>query len=298
MGILKTFLPRRDAIPGTIVERVNFIIRYVANPCDAPFVVYVETMWPAALEAAITAVDFGIADIARCVFRPWALLKTQGGRSRKRKRPKFIRRLMRLVPVLKIVQDRKIGRNLRWMWIIDTKLQQVLLWFLIIDVVSEFLYRWTSNLYCTADCMMKDAPGAALAWSDGDVHLALSGWTPMVWKVLKYKRGNCNINLGGANLGLAKWQITCGTTCWALSGGLLKVSMRMVSPGNPGILDQDGPVEVTTTDPQDLVCSAFIEGDFSVLVQVRSEGGNYRTEDSYFSVIAIPEDGNPLCPCG
>ena len=297
MGLLKKFLPRREQIPGTIVERVNFIVRIVVNPCDAPLVIYLETMWPAALEAAITAVDFGLADIARCVFRPWGLMKTPGGRGRKAKRPKFIRRLMRRVPLLRLVQDRKIGRNLKWLWIIDTKLQYVLLWFLIIDVVSEFLYRWTSNLYCTAPCLMSLAEGAALAHTDGDVHLALSGWTPMVWKETKYQRGGASINFGGASCSKARWQVTVGTTAKALSGGELQISLRIIIPGLPEPIAQDGPVFVTTTKTDDLVASAYIEGDFNLIVQVRSEGGNYQTLDSYFSVIAIPEGGQPLCPC-
>ncbi len=297
MGLLKTFLPRREQIPGSIVTRVNFIVRMVINPCDAPLVVYVETMWPAALEAAITAVDFGLADIARCVFRPWGLMKTAGGRRRGQKRPKLIRRLMRRIPLLRLIQDRKIGRNLKWLWIIDTKLQYVLLWLLIIDVVSEFLYRWTSNLYCTAPCLMSQAAGAALAWTDGDVHLALSGWTPMVWKVEKYHRGNAHVHFGGASLGPGKWQICAGTTTQALTGGFLDISMRLKVVGEPTIIGSDGPVRVTQTDPADLLASAYVEGDMSIIVQVRSEGGNYQTLDSYFSVIAIPDGGAPLCPC-
>ncbi|MBW7998510.1 MAG: hypothetical protein FVQ81_18440 [Candidatus Glassbacteria bacterium] len=297
MGLLKHFLPRREQIPGSIVTRVNFIVRMVMNPCDAPLVVYVETMWPAALEAAITAVDFGLADIARCVFRPWGLMKTAGGRSRRTKRPKLIRRLMRRIPLLRLVQDRKIGRNLKWLWIIDTKLQYVLLWLLIIDVVSEFLYRWTSALYCTAPCLMSQAAGAALGFTDGDVHLALSGWTPMVWKETKYERGSATISLGGARMGPGKWQICAGTTTTALSGGELQISMRIIIVGEPNPIDQDGPVFVTQTKPADLVASAYVEGDFSIIVQVRSEGGNYQTQASYLSVIAIPEGGQPLCPC-
>ncbi|MBW7998539.1 MAG: hypothetical protein FVQ81_18590 [Candidatus Glassbacteria bacterium] len=297
MGLLKQFLPRREQIPSSIVTRVNFIVRMVINPCDAPLVVYVETMWPAALEAAITAVDFGLADIARCVFRPWGLMKTPGGRGRKAKRPKFIRRLMRRIPLLRLVQDRKIGRNLKWLWIIDTKLQYVLLWLLIIDVVSEFLYRWTSALYCTAPCLMSQGAGAALAHTDGDAHLSLLGWQAMVWKTLKYKRGGATIHLGGARLEMGKWQICAGTTARATSGGELQISMRLVIVGEPLPIDQDGPVFVTQTKTADLVASAYLEGDFSIHAEVRSEGGNFETLDSYFSVIAIPEGGQPLCPC-
>ncbi len=297
VGILKRFLPRREQIPSSLVTRVNFVVRMWMNPCDAPLVVYIETMWPAALEAAITAVDFGLADIARCVFRPWGLMKTPGGRGRRKKRPKLIRRIMRKLPLLRLIQDRKIGRNLKWMWIFDTKLQYILLWMLIIDVVSEFLYRWTSGLYCTAPCQMANSAGAALGFSDGDVHLALSGWTAMVWKEIKYAHGGAGIHLGGGSADNGKYQICCGTTAWALTGGELEISMRMRLPGNPALVDSDGPVIVTTSTPGDLVTAGLMQDPGNFIVEVRSEGGNFRTENSYLSIIGAPPEGNPLCAC-
>lgn len=296
MGIARFFLPRREQIPRSLFTRVNFIVRMWSNPCDAPFALYVETMWPAALEAAITAVDFGIADIARNIFRPWGLTGGRGLRQRRGRRPKLTRRIQRKFGPLKLLQDRKIGNGLKWLWIVDTKLQMVLLWFLIIDVLSEFLYLWTSGLYCTAPCLMSQGPGAALANTDGTVHLSLEGWSPLVFKVLKYKRGNVNIHFGGGTTGDGIFLLVCGGTARALTGGTLQISMRMRLPGNPTLVDTDGPVSVTTEDTADLLVSGIVEDPYNIAVDVRSEGGHFEILDYWFLILGQPPGGIPLCP--
>ena len=51
-------------------EKTNFVIDSWAQPCEAPWYIYIETLWPALLEAFITLMLFGWDDVARGYFRP------------------------------------------------------------------------------------------------------------------------------------------------------------------------------------------------------------------------------------
>ncbi len=296
MGVIKWFLPRRDQIPKSLFTRVNFIVRMWSNPCDAPWVLYAETMWPAALEAFITLIDFGLADLARNIFRPAGLMKGPGGERGKGRRPKLTRRIQRKFGPLRKLQDRKIGNGLKFMWIVDTRLQQLLWYFLLADVLSEFLYRWTSGIYCTFQCQAQSASGAGLAHNVAQQHLALSGWSVNSYPIIDYERGN--VTMTSVNFFVdpdVRYNVAAGATV-RMDAHPGEVSCRLIARNPLTVIDSDGPVAVTVTNKADLVVSAEVAGADVIQVEFQSTFGNYWVEDAYVSILAFPAEGMPLCP--
>lgn len=292
MAIATRFLPRRELIPGSIVQRVNFVITMWSNPCDAPWVLYVEAMWPAALDAFVTIIDFSCADIARAIFRPAGLMGG-GLRHGRRRRPGLNRRLQRLFGPLRKLQDRKIGNGLKFLWIVDTGLQRILWYFVLVDAATEFLYRWTSGVYATQECLMAGGPGAALARDGGDLILGIGGWQAQTWEELVYDRGDATITLASGRTGNGRWLFTAGATCNNASGEGTLVQMRLREPGGMGVIDTDGPVELPFNGSADLVVSAIVEGGTSVVVEFAGFHGNFWTDRANFAIIGRPLEGVP-----
>lgn len=146
------------------LDKVNFVIDSWSTGCDAPWYIYIETMRPAALEALIVLLSFGWADVVRGALRPKGL----GRRSSKRK-GKWSRR----IPAFPELGN-TIGKNLpfaeqiedfthyragtRHLWRIDTGMQALLFWWLVVDVAEDFAFNWTSLLYESYWCQ-PDPPG-------------------------------------------------------------------------------------------------------------------------------------------
>ena len=297
MGIVKWFLPRRSQIPRSLYTRVNFIVRMWNNPCDVPWVLYVETLEPAALEAFITLIDFGIADLARNIFRPAGLLIKRRGRHARGHRPKITRRIQRKFKPLRKLQDRKIGNGLKWLWIVDTKLQQVLWYFLLADVFSEFLYRWTSGIYCTDKSDLISCPGAALGHTDEQTLLGITGWDSWSWVTVDYERGGASISGPVMNMVDGMWLVAGGGTIEPTGGFPTNVEVRLVDPGHSFVPDQTGLFQVTKEAPLDFVVSAMIQDPRHLVIESQSDpGGNYIVKGAYFSAMQRPPGGAAYCP--
>ena len=56
--------------PPSFIDKVNGIVKFIQNPCIAPWVVYVELAAPAAGKAVLTLLDFGFDDVVRGALRP------------------------------------------------------------------------------------------------------------------------------------------------------------------------------------------------------------------------------------
>ena len=267
------------------------------NPCDVPWVLYVETLEPAALEAFITLIDFGIADLARNIFRPAGLLLKRRGLHGRGKRPKLTRRLQRKFKPLRKLQDRKIGSKLRFLWIVDTKLQQVLWYFLIADVASEFLYRWTSGIYCTDKSDLISCPGAALGMTDEQTLLGISGWDALSIVEKKYERGGASISGPVMNMVDGMWLVSAGGTIEPTGPGTINVRARLTDPGHSFVPDESDLFPVSKLSPGDFVLSTMIQDPRHLIVETQSDpGGNYIVKGFAFSVMQRPPGGPAYCP--
>lgn len=139
-------------------DKTNYVIDSWAQPCEAPWYIYIETMGPAALEAFITLITFGWDDVARGYFRPRGLYKRRSGK----RKGKWAKRVPRFPEIGEEIGKRIPGadrqKGKKWselgktLWRIDGVIQQGLFWWLVVDVTNDFFFNWTSVLYETEWC--------------------------------------------------------------------------------------------------------------------------------------------------
>lgn len=155
------------------LDKVNYIIDSWCRPCDAPWYIYIETLKPAALAAFIVLISFGWADVLRGLLRPAGL----GRRSKKKKGKgtKYLRgfpevgnTLGKKLPFAEQVSEWITwGTKTKFLWRIDNAMQAGLFMWLIVDVVEDFLFDWTSLLYKTYWC--RESYLGRFSWSKNGV---------------------------------------------------------------------------------------------------------------------------------
>lgn len=197
--------------PPGILDKVNYVITRWEDPCEAPWTVYLETMWPAALKMVVTLLISDLDEAIRGYARPARAMRSRrfGRKMRRGGRLTFLRRIGGILSFdyfnefgkrfanAKDVRARHVSNGVKNLWIVDGVLQRVLWWWLVIDAVSEFAFQWTSLLYQSEKCREANA-GVGL--SENPVELTLwSGHTPSavnVSQVLKERNGPSMLHTG------------------------------------------------------------------------------------------------------
>jgi len=139
-------------------DKVNYVIKSWTQPCEAPWYIYVETLFPALLEAFITLMLFGWDDVARGYFRPPQKRGSRHRRRGKKRKPRPLRipewgeEIGKRLPGSKKARGRKYSQAGLTLWAIDSALQRGLFWWLVADVTIDLAYNWTSLLYETEWC--------------------------------------------------------------------------------------------------------------------------------------------------
>lgn len=148
----------KPPVPLGYFDKVNYVIDAWARPCEAPWYIYVETLWPALLKAFITLATFGWDDVARGYFRPRGLhVRRTGKRKGKWRRaipafPELGEEIGKRLPGADEVKGQRWSAFGKTLWRIDTVIQRALFWWLVADVTIDFAYNWTSLLYETVWC--------------------------------------------------------------------------------------------------------------------------------------------------
>lgn len=198
--------------PPGIIDKVNYTIDFIENPCDAPWTVYVETAAPAALIAAEMLICFDWADIFRLFFRPVGLVpRGARGRGHRRGRRKgglgFFRRNARRIPGVKALQGRKLSQAGRALWVFDGHTQRLLWWWLMIDVAATFFFNWTTMLNKTEFCQAANSDGRGLTENGGVTISGLVGWNAVLLDIDRYQHGSVALGGGGFSFGPGLWDI-------------------------------------------------------------------------------------------
>lgn len=171
--------------PDGVVERLNYISSFFFDPCDAPLSLYVETMLPALLEAAI----LWYSPVPDEIFTAWARPSRALGRMRSGRKgtggSKAGRwgknsKVMKVInfdtnefigkrlPGAELLGEATLFRGTAFLWRIFGFLQLLGLMWLVWEVVSGFFAKWFSLLYETEYCQ---ATTTAVLDSYGTGHL-------------------------------------------------------------------------------------------------------------------------------
>lgn len=175
-------------------DKVNFVIDSWAQPCDAPWYIYVSTLKPAALNAFITLITFGWDDVARGWARPpdrharrrSGKKRGKGGKWRIWRLPEFGDAVGRHLPGSDAVKGVNWSNGLRTLWRIDSVVQRHLFYWLVADVTVDFAFEWTSLLYETRWCK-ESARGRFSAQKRSPELVSPGFWNEIVYEDLDYE---------------------------------------------------------------------------------------------------------------
>lgn len=201
--------------PGHL-EKINTIIDFFMDPCDAPLTVYAKTLWPALLEAIITfyAVDF--VQIFTGYVRPIGPLKFRRGGSHRPSRPtrydphegarkkkggkrtwsKRWRQwlawdpwdwLGQHLPGSQWLRARSVTPGVLTMWTFYGFIEAALFWYMVFEITEEFFYKWASGVGKTKYCQALKRPICTTAKA-GDGNLGILSETPADIGVILKKR--------------------------------------------------------------------------------------------------------------
>lgn len=233
-------------------KKWNRVSKFMANPCDAPTMAYVETFFPAAGKAVITLLSFGLDDVARGFFRPKGLYpKGCLGRNKRRRGaigiPEVGEEIGKRIPGAETVKSRQYGGLEKNLWLLDGLAQRVLFWFMVIDVITDFSYDWTSGIYKKKFC--EDAGSSQLVTTDyaqtfgmppsGGWHTTHGGFTVTIRNAFYNGAWSAAFPRGKSGSAFCQWTFTTDE----IGGAIFDVHLNLqpIYLGENGLID--GPVQ-------------------------------------------------------
>ena len=214
--------------PRGVLERLNYVADFLFDPCDAPFTLYVRTMLPALLEAAI----LWWAPVPDEIFTAWARPTRAMGRMRSRRKgtrgSKGGRRgpRSRLGRIINFDTNEFIGKRLPGaeklgaatlnsftfnLWRIFGFLQLLGLVWLVWEVISGFFVRWFSLLYETEYC--KATTHAILdSYSTGYQISEIVENNAFLALIVRKQRGLVSVVPGGGSIGVHNGKVIASVT--------------------------------------------------------------------------------------
>lgn len=152
--------------------KLNYIIDFMFDICDAPLSVWIRTLWPALLEALIAYYALDMTQIFTRYVKPPGIYKgkrggNHGAGNRKQGGKRTFARAWGVVknfdpnnsaadlmPNDGFDTHRSITPGVRTLWQLYDVEQRVLYWIMVYEITEQFWYRWSSGVaesyYCKA----------------------------------------------------------------------------------------------------------------------------------------------------
>lgn len=271
-------------VPWPHLERIrslNAITLLIDNPCNEPWLVYWETALPALGEAWMVLLIFGGDDIIRGYLRPKGLYKRKprhsiviGGILGKLI-PEIGEALGKRLPHAEKVKARKVTHGVKNLWIIDGVLQRILFWFMILDVLSDFLIAWESAINETRFCQKINVPRLYATGTGGAV-AAIQGWQAVGVPDVQYAQGGITWLLSTFIVPPGNFNAICAIRGKKLTWtpGEYEIGLfRTADPFNP--IDVSGPVTIGVGEEGEAIMAGRVEGPGSFGFQHRITNGGF-----------------------
>jgi len=138
--------------PHRLWRRVNTVVDVLQWQCQGTLLLYVRTALPALGQLVLGLLEFDWDDVARGAIRPYGPSGRRslvaGARKPKWKIeiPELGEEIGKRLPGVRLIKANRYWRWTRALWLVDVLIQRALYYFLIIDLVSEFLYNWSVGI--------------------------------------------------------------------------------------------------------------------------------------------------------
>ena len=271
----------------TFFEKLNAIVRFIEDPCDAPWLVYLELAKEPAVNAILTWFTFGLLDVTRGYFRPRGLRIRRHGRGKGKggARSGRLGRVLARIPGLgddvgnfigkrlpgaQLVNQRQVSQGVKNLWIIDMGLQRILWWWLVIGITTDFLYEWTSLLQETKWCQRTHELGLYATGVTGGA-LAIQGWIAQLGMSEQRNHGGAGWSGAVATLGPGKWTVIFGNEMEQIGNGPGDHQCRIVEfvAGFP-VINESATVHVSVGETGQCIATGEVTGPIQVLCQART----------------------------
>lgn len=235
--------------PPGIIDKVNYVVKFLEDPCVAPWTVYIELALPAVGHAAIAYATPTPSDVLRFYIKP------RGARSQ----GKFLSPAEDIAPAERgehLITDVNefVGTHLpfadrlatsvvhdqiRWFWVIDGILERLLWYWLLVELVTDVLFDWTTAINQSEACSA-DLGGSALVRRTSQFFALGFEW-------LQIEPGEV-VKSWGAVHGLTSMAIVFAATTGTLIGGCTITGEPGVTQMQVGLFkdDQLEPIEHRT----------------------------------------------------
>lgn len=255
--------------PPGYIDKVNTVVKFTQNPCNAPWTVYFESALISAGKQIIVLLSFGLDDIIRGYFRPRGVYQARrspfGRRGKSRPRrgsivPEIGEMIGKRLPGAERARGRSVTQGVKNIWIIDGVLQRLLWYWLVVDVTVDFFYTWATLVQESSFCQTADQ-GRALRTGVSSPMLGLAGWQGVLAPTAVYTEGPIITAIGSYQLLQGTWEVTVAATFNNASDATMQVALTLSrSPVNPEPFASSGTVAVAPHSTQGLVAHATIRG--------------------------------------
>lgn len=267
-------------------DKVNGIVRFIEDPCEAPWIVYLELAKEPLKNAILTWFTFGLADVMRGAFRPKGVRGRRHGRGRGKggaRAGKIGRALSRVpgigddvgnfigkrLPGAHGLNQRHVSQGVKNMWFIDGVLQRGLWWWLVIGMTTDFLYEWTSLLQQSEFCKRTAQRGLYASGVTGGA-LAIQGWIAQAGMTEQRNYGGGSFSGTIAFMGAGKWNVAFALTMEQFGNpGPSAHESRLVNAITQQVIGFSGTDTVEKDGVSQTISTADVVGPVWVQVQAK-----------------------------
>lgn len=280
--------------PPTHIDRINGIVDFWMDPCEAPFTVYAQTALPPLGRFVLELMTFGLGDIVRGFLRPKGLRSARHGRRGKRGGkgggiPEVGNMIgARLYQTSGQPNTLSYGKGEYAFWVADGNFQRALYWVMIIDLVTDFLYGWASLLTQSGYCTKPNQVQAQTRRNSVILGDTFGNWS--TWGVLDTTKANLlNVNPLGSAVGNLQGITTTALVATTVTNidPLFRDVTVTAAIGVDGLTDVRGIQTETLSfgESTQLLTSVTFTNANIVLALYKGEGGFITAVGTYFQVM-------------
>jgi hypothetical protein len=287
-----------SAVPPWL-DRVQFLLFYAFNPCDAEASLYVEMAKAPAGRLALLLVEPDLKEIVQTFFTPKGLRSKRHGRKGRKGGDKGrggIPDINELVgsnlPGAKDAGGRRYGSGTRAFFTGINTLDRVTWPLVLIDEVTNAAFDTFTGVMLEQKEQC-DHIGRMRKTRESDVLQELLGWNAANLHNEEYIVGM------SSSSGFTAMGVNEGTYSVTWAAGFhnpqpfdVSVEMRLVRSGVSGVLDHVGPLNLGPGDTKTLICAARVTEGVSFGWQMKSNGGTLGVFD--LECFAMQIDGSLL----
>jgi len=196
-------------------DKINFIIAFWIDPCDAPLTVYAKTLWPAVVDFLWEYYQPDVSNVLVNLFRwryiiPRVRTKKKGRGGQKNKKGPFGKLIgkvtsfdqdewiSRRISNWTALTGRKVSSKFVTLLIVEGVIERLNFWLFMFELFLDLFYKWSSlmkkTIYCQAagdDVLLAEGPSQPT--------IGIFGWIALVMPHVRKQRGRVTWNVSAGS---------------------------------------------------------------------------------------------------